>query len=94
LLSRQSAEISPFIVGIPERVDNCGGGDAEDRPGGCIELEFRDTVDYQIIGHGLEGGSRNCIAEDIVRPGQHGFGRYRNMTRYQAQIAAFTRSKH
>ena len=44
-----------------------------------FELEFRDTVDYQIIGHGLEGGSRNCIAEDIVRPGHHGFGRYRKM---------------
>ena len=50
LLFRQSTEVGPFIVGVPERVDNCGGGDTEDRPGGCIELEFRDTVDYQIIG--------------------------------------------
>jgi hypothetical protein len=62
LLDRQCAEVGPLIVGISERVENGGGGDVEDGPGGGIELEFRDAVDHEIVGHGLKGGCRDGIA--------------------------------
>ena len=94
LLDRQCAEINPLIVGISEGVENGGGGDVEDGPGGGVVLEFRDAVDHEIVGQGLKTGRRDRIAEDIMRPGHHRVGRHRHIARNQAKIAALTRAEH
>jgi hypothetical protein len=43
-LDRQCAEVGPLIVGMSEGVENGGGGDVEDGPGGGVVLELRDAT--------------------------------------------------
>lgn len=66
----------------------------EDRPRGRVELEFRHTVDHEIIGHAPEGRGRHGVAEDILRPGNRSGRRHRHVAGNQAKITAFTRTKH
>ena len=94
LLDRQGAEISPFIIGVLERKENGGGGDVEDWPSDGPEFEFRDSVDREIVGHGLEVGDRNGVAEDILRPGHQRGGSHGHLARNQAKIATLTWAKH
>src|SRR6202011_2213101 len=94
LLVRQCAEVCPLVVGISEWVVDGGGGDIKDGPGGGVEFEFGNAVDYEVVGHGLKDGHRDGIAEDIMRPGHDRWGCRRHIARNQAKIAALPWAKH
>ena len=41
-----------------------------------------------------KGGNRDCVAKDILCPGHHGLGRYRNMAGKSNVDRGFSWSKH
>jgi hypothetical protein len=59
-----------------------------------MHLDFRDAADNKIVGPGLEGGGRDGITEDVMRPGQRRGRRYHHIARNQSKIAALTWTKH
>jgi hypothetical protein len=42
--------------------------------GGRVELQLRDAVDHELIGHCLKAGCRDRVSEYVLRPG-YGAGR-------------------
>ena len=61
---------------------------------GCGEFKFRDAVDQESVRHGLKGGGRDGIPEDILRPRDHRGRCLRYIARNQVKVSALTGTKH
>jgi hypothetical protein len=69
-------------------------GNVEYRPSRGAELNLRHAVNDQRVSHCLKCSCRDCVSEDIERPGHRCARCYGDIARNEADIAAFTRPEH